>query len=218
MNFLEICQETDRILASQGVILSTITTGYQDLLVGYVANAYTDIQNMRDSWKFLHTSVDITLVQGKSSYSIFDIFATSTDPVSDWETMRFIYDDGSKKTALRYVLYEQYVLEDWTDQTEPSKFTVGIESNTLIFNQPNAAYTVTAHYHSKPQVLVNNTDTPLLPREYTTAIYYQAASDIAYKLGFYGIYQLFSVKADVSIGNLLRSQNPTRKIRTRGIA
>ena len=188
------------------------------MLVGYVANAYTDIQNSRDRWNFLHNSVDITVTQGKSDYSIFDIFSTTVDPVADWEVWRFLYNDGSRARSLLYVPYELYVSSDWTDEGPPSKFTKRIENNELIFNTPDAAYIVTAHYHSKAQVLEDNTDTPLMPRQYDTAIYYQAASDIALKLGFTEVHELFATKASAAIGALLRSQNPSRKIRTRGVA
>lgn len=217
MNFLAICQETDRILASQGVILSTITTGYQDLLVGYVANAYMEIQNLRQEWNFLHTDVTITLTQGKSDYSIFDMFGTTTDPVANWELSRFVYNNGSRKVVIKYVPYEQYVLEDWAEELEPTKFTKRIEDNALIFNSPDAAYSILAHYFMKGQILVDNTDIPLIPREHVSSIYYQAAADIALKLGFIEVYQLFSTKASISIGSLLRKSNPSKTVRTRGI-
>lgn len=217
MTYLELCQETDRILSSQGVILSVETTGYQDMLAGYVANAYRNIQNLRDRWDFLHNSVDITLTQGKTAYSIFDIFATSVDPVANWETNRFIRDDGTTKHIMRFVPYERYVLEDWTDENEPSLFTKNIENNALIFSAPDAAYVITAHYYSKAQVLTTNTQVPLMPSQYDPAIYYQAAADIALKLGIVEVYQLFTTQAKAALGALLRSENPPRKIKVWGI-
>lgn len=195
-----------------------MTTGYQDLLVGYVSNAYTSIQNLRPKWKFLHTNVSFNLTQGKTSYSIFDIFATSIDLVAGWETTRFIWDNSGSKVALQYVPYEQYVLEDWTAEGKPYKFTVNIENNALTFSNLDAAYTIVAHYHSKAQTLVNNTDTPLMPSQHTQAIYFQAVSDISLKLGFYSVHELFKVKANAAIGSLMRSQNPPKKVRSRGIA
>jgi len=122
------------------------------------------------------------------------------------------------KSTLKYVPYAQYVIEDWANSLQPpERFTIKLESNELIFNSPDAAYVVSAHYFSKAQILVNNTDIPLMPRQYSTAIYYQAAADIALKLGFIEIYQLLSTKAAVAIGSLLRSQNPSKKVHTRGI-
>ena len=212
--FLELCQETDRVLASQGTLASVVTTGYQDLLVGYVQNAYTDIQAARKEWDFLHTSVDIVLLSGKTEYNTLDIFGMVDDPVANWKLDKFMYDFDN----LKYVPYDVYIYEEWKEEDEPGKFSKVIENNTLIFEDITTPKTVTAYYYSKPQKLEENADVPLMPSQYDNAIIYRAVADVALKVGVPEMYYLFDAKANVLLGDLLRSQNPGKRVRSRGIA
>ncbi len=217
MNFLTIVQKIDAAIGSQGDVISVESSGYQALLSEYARNAWILIQNLRKDWDFLRTSVDINLTVGKTDYSIFDIFGTSVDPVSMWKTDSFIYNYN----PLKEIHYDDYLRLDTTSitATEPSFFVRTIEDHTLIFNEPDAAYTVTASYYQQSQQLLINSDVPLCPEEHQWAIIYQAASDLCLYLSIPELYTSNETKAKASIGALLRSQNPAKRAKKRrGIA
>lgn len=213
MNFLQIAQKIDQAIGSQGNVSSVEASGYQFLLGEYARNAWITIQNLRDDWKFLRTSTDITLTAGKEEYSILDIFSTIDSPVGKWKTDTFLYDYND----LNYIDYEKYIRIKNQTPSKPQFFTVDEASNKLFFNEPDAAYSVKAHYFRKPQVLTTNTDVPLCAPEFHYAIMYQAATDLCAYLGIAELHGINKTKADASLGALLRSANPAKKIRSRGI-
>lgn len=217
MNFLQLCQETDKILGTQGTISSVSSaSGYQELLISYVSNAWADIQNLRKDWIFLKRYVNISLTAGKTSYSVFDTHLTSTDPVASWIIDRFI-NTTSDNNVLTYVDPFTWMNRDLTTQKQPGAFTVHENSSFgyLEFENPNQLYNIKAHYYAKPQVLVDATDTPSMPSEYHKLIAHYAASEIGYWLGNTEAGDLHATKADNLLGDLLRSQNPSKTITPR---
>lgn len=213
MNFLKITQKIDQAIGSQGAVTSVEASGYQALLSEYARNAWVAIQNLRDEWKFLRTSVSISLSAGKTEYNIFDMFGTSVDPVGKWKTDTILYDAKD----LREMDYESYIRLGTETASSPSHFTVDPASHKLYFNLPDGAYTVIAHYYRKPQELLINTDIPLCAEEFQYAIVYQAATDLCAYLGIAELHGINKTKADASIGALLRSENPAKKVKARGI-
>lgn len=215
MTFLEVAQKVDGILGTQGNINTVAAPDYHVLLAEHVRNSWIAIQNLRTDWYFLKDSVDINLTLGKDEYNTFDIFGTINDiPVKQWDTKYLLYN----KKQLRYVDYDKYILEDWTEVTgEPSKFSYNKVTNHLYFNRPDAAYAVTAYYYKKPQVLVDNTDVLICPEEFIYTLIYKACASIGMYLGIPEIFQDYTVKASQEIGAMMREQNPAKKVKVRGI-
>lgn len=212
--FLEIAQTVDKILGTQGNINTVESPDYHVLLAEHVRNSWVSIQNLRQDWEFLRTSVDVNLTVGKIEYTTFDIFGVTADPVGKWDTRYLLYD----KDPLIYVDYNNYILEDWdTDSNEPKRFTFHKNSNHLYFNTPDKAYTVTAYYYQKPQVLKENTDTIICPDEFIYAVIYKTCASIGMYLGIPEIYQYYSVLASQEIGAMMRKENPGKEINVRGI-
>lgn len=218
MTYLQLVQKIDALLGSQGVVSSVLAAGYQGMLAEYTKNAWLNIQALRPDWHFLRTSVSITLTTTSPDYSLADVFpATPTaDPVGTFITDRFLLAD---KSALTYIPYDQWVLEDYSTASAPKVFTVHPSTYTgyLSFNAVDGTYVVTCHYFRKPQELTANGDIPICPSEYHDAIVFTALADIAAFLGNSEVYSIASVRADNLVGALMRSQNPAKRVKVRSI-
>ena len=215
-SYLALCQKVDTLIGSQGAISSVTTGGYQGMLATYVKNAWLNIQALRPDWHFLRTKVTFNLTTSSQKYSVLNVFPSSlgVDPVGSFIVDRFLNSDGDKLT---YIPYNQWILGDYSTASAPRVFTIHPSSLTgyLSFNAVDTTYPITAHYFRKPQELTLATDTPLCPSEYHDAIVFTAAADLGAFLGNSDIYSNFSVRADHMVGSLMRSQNPSKRVRAR---
>ena len=214
MNYLELCQQVNLYTGFQGTISSVDTSGYQALLVDAVKKSWIDIQNEREDWDFMYTSVSFSTVQGTSEYTTDTIFGTSTEMLGKWDKLRIVYD----YKPLRYINYKNFVLIEDTTQEEPSYFTIRPSDRAILINTPDDAYTITAYYTKTPQELENNADIPAMPKKHHNVIVYAAVIELAAFVSSAEIYQKNITNYSKSMGQLMRDHVPAREIRKRPIA
>jgi len=211
MNFLQLCQKTQQYSGIQGFIASTtnLVPGSQEaLLVETVRSAWVEIQNFRKDFKFLRDEVTLGLLVSQQEYSEEDIFGT-TGKVSSWKTDRFLY----KSSPLRYIPYDRWVLRSSQDTpAEPGVFTIRPGTTNLIFNAVDTEYDVVLQYYKTPQILSVNNDVPLLPVQFHYLIIFGAVLETASFLGDLITYQRFATKYSQLLGQLLRSEVPSRRV------
>lgn len=219
--FLELCQKVHRLAGYQGTLSSVVATGYQATLVDHVANAWVDIQSLRDDWVFLKRNITLTTVIGQTEYTITDLLA---NPVSSIGKYRGIID--SNNSVLLNVTYDDYLLDDVAndDAGEPSKYAIHPTTQSVWINPPDAVYNLDVHYYRKPFVMSKNTDVPLVQSNNTEAvtlveyaIVYQAVVDFGIFMDRGGLYHGYNAKANAAIGSLMREQCPAKRIRVGGI-
>ena len=84
MTFLELCQRTAREGGVEGAISSVAAqTGMNRKIVDWVADAWTDLQVMRD-WSFMRSKMNVLLAGERQGYFIV---APTPDAPSDASTL-----------------------------------------------------------------------------------------------------------------------------------
>ena len=214
MNFLELCQKVNTFGAFQGTITSVNASGYQGTLVDAVRKSWIEIQDERADWKFLRRSEDISVSDATNIYTPTTIFG-DTDTLGTWETKRVLYDYA----PLRYIKYDDFILVDPSGSaSKPTYFTVRPEDDALLLNTLDNSYTVTAHYYRAPQILVNNTDEPIIPKKHHWIIVYAACIELSTIVSNLELYQRASLLYSKAMGQLMREQVRAKQVKPRPVA
>lgn len=213
--FLKIAQDVDRLIGTQGEVTSLSVLGYHATLAEHIRVAWISIQTLRKDWQFMREDVDISLVLGKDVYTPFDIFGTTDSRVAKWREDLILYD----KDSIPVIDYDRYLQETWDDTTtEPRKMTIHPVNGSVIFNSVDMGYTINAHYYRKPQILIDNTDIVILPEEFMLVLVYKACASLGMFLGVPETFQDYTIKYDLEMGAMMRSLNPSKRVRSRGVA
>ena len=202
MNFLEIVKKANIFSGLQGEIDSVLSVrGLQKTLVEFVKTAYVDIQNVSEYWSWRYKSV---IIPWNSSSTLY------TDPTVEKWTKLF-YDSGN----LRFIEYEDWIMDAPTTVSVPQTFTIVPESNGIIINPVGSAMLVNARAYRAIDELSTNSQVPIIPAGYQMIIAYKAAIDMADMVGNYDIFQLNTGKYDVLLGQLKRRSLLPLKIKQR---
>jgi hypothetical protein len=217
MNFLQICQEANRLSGMQGT-LSTVasSTGYQYTLVRFVAQAWIDLQNLRKDWPFMRSTVDFNTTQAKTEYTLANLAVTD---VARWRMLTYV-DSQSLNQKLKPMSHDQYLLDNIAQQGQgaPVWYAVDPIDKHLYLNPPDAVYAVTGHYITEPVELTDNTDEPTLADSFHMVLAYLGGAHMAAFMGNSNLYNDLKFRADQMVGDLMRSETPARRAKLRGIA
>jgi hypothetical protein len=205
----------------QGVVSSvTVTSGYQEILIKMVKDAYVDLWVYRD-WPWTRESETFNTVQGTTEYSLATIVGIGdTVDIRKWVPGMILYvDSDGYRTPLRRVGYNYYVRNDIIkqDQSTPALYAEDPVDSHLYINPPAGAYSIEAHFYRYPVELAANGDTPDCPDSFHRYIAYAGAYRLAKFMGNPNLSQQLALQADVMLGNLLRGHNPAKRVRTLGI-
>ncbi len=184
MNFLQLVQRTARECGIAGVGPSTVLnqTGEAAKLVGWVQDAWNDIQTAHQDWQFLRTGASFVTVAGQAIYSPVqcDIAAGT---FGMWVRNSFrIYDTAAgiaSETELDFTHYDSW--RDCYDlgalrltRTRPVDFTITPAKAIALGPYPAAGYTITGDYYTAPVILAADADIPAMPAQYHMAIVWKA--------------------------------------------
>lgn len=180
--FLELCKDVNREAGLSGTGPASVSgqVGMDAKVVSWVKNAWNDIQETEKNWRFLWKNDGVvTCVQGQKTY----------DPVGlgfdlrhyDKDSFRVYLGTIGNQLFITYVPYEtfraNYLFGNLqTTQGRPTVFTVNPDNTFSVWPTPNDAYVINFDYFRNPQVLANNTDTPIMPARFHQAIMYLALS------------------------------------------
>jgi len=205
MNFLALCQQTcvESGVASSVAIQTALptvvgATGSLGRIVGWVSDAWNDLQCDHDDWDWMLSSVLLgggvafQTVAGQAPYPLGTGAGTvgvAVDSFGKWdrETPR-CYPTASGFTG--EIFLDEVSFDEWRDgmmlgamrnvQTRPVAFAVGPDQSLCLGPPPNALYTITADYFMAPQALAADTDVPLgLPTRFQHLIIYTAMKKAA---------------------------------------
>lgn len=182
--YLELCQKAAR---ESGAIPSgptTVTgqTGRLQKVVGWVADAWIEIQNKHNAWQWLRAEFSGSITASTARYTGVSFSLTrfsrwivglDRDALTLYDTALGVADEG----ALSYIEWE-----DWRRrygrgaQTEnrPTDYAISPASELCFGPVPNGAYTVRGEYMKSPQTLSADGDTPECPAEFHDVIVWLA--------------------------------------------
>lgn len=179
MNFLALCQQACRDGGWRAIIpqLTTVVgaSGKPGAIVGWVRDAWVDIQNERQDWLFLRHTFAKALTINQSLYTKTDL----TLP----RLARFIVDTGCHRTMTLYetakgqadegeITYIPY--NSWLEMYDrgvvaanrPRDWSMSPQRELLIGPKPDKAYTLKGEYRAQAQVLALDADIPECPDEF----------------------------------------------------
>jgi hypothetical protein len=205
VNLLAICQRTavECGVASGSAIqtaLSTVVgaTGSLGRVVGWVQDAWTDVQMDHDDWSWMRSSVllgggaTVPTIAGQASYPLGTGAGTvgvAVDAFGKWDRETF----RCFPTAVGFQgedYLDEVPFDTWRDgymfgaqrsvKTRPVVVAVGPDQSLNLGPPPNGLYTVTADYFVAPSEMVADTDVPVgLPTRFHMLIVYYAMQKYA---------------------------------------
>lgn len=215
MNFLEICREAHDLSGLQGYLASAsvVTTGTVDAyLVKAVQKTWVEIQNFRKDFDFNRSSASLTLTTSTETYTPTTILG-SANALTEWKIDSFIYNDS----RLKYIHYDNWIARETPQAAEPGYFSVRLSDNALLFDPVDQSYPIEVHYYRGLQSLSSNTDTPNLPNQFHKLIVYGAVVEMASYLGEVNLYNRYASLYSQMMGQLLRTEVPSRRVKLRPI-
>jgi hypothetical protein len=199
VNFLQLCtaaaSDSGTIAGLPSFTTVAGATGRVAKLVGWVRDAYIDIQNERTDWLWMRKDFSHALTIGQREYtpaqlgiSDFGKFLTDTPE----QRVMSIYDPAQGQGQESHI---QQVPWQWYRQTydfgshdaqQPSVWTQR-GSNLWVGPTPDKAYILRGEYRATAQVLASDTDVPEMPERFhrlivAEAIRLMARSDEAFQV------------------------------------
>lgn len=167
-------------------------TGSLGRIVGWINDAWTDIQMDRDDWIWMRSSnllgqgVSFQTIAGQASYPLGTGAGTvgvAVNAFGKWDRETF----RNQSTAVGFrneILMDEVSYDTWRDsymlgamrseQTRPIAIAIGPDQSLCLGPPPNGDYTITADYFVAPSVLVADADVPLgLPERFHMLIVYR---------------------------------------------
>lgn len=212
--FLELAQAARAISGMQGTGPTTVVNaqGIEAVIVRFVRDAYVDIQNMREDFKFLEGSQSFSTQIGQDTYEYLDIFGIVNPSVKKYHYNSFIITDSNgRKSYLQYVerdnLEAVYLNDTYTDT--PSYFTEDPSTGHLILKPtPSETLTISFRYQKSPEILTTDAQVPLLPTAFHNLILYKAVEKLSVYLGSPQIYRAYAIDAAKMAAQLMRHELP----------
>jgi len=221
MNFLQLAQDVRKRVGIQGTGPSSVSaTGYEALILAAVHDAWQDLQGYRDNWAWMRTKASFTIGVAATEYTPTTILGP-TNRFRVWIPETCYAEILGKKVPMRYIDdYDYYMSKHINDTvgTKPTEFTIKTDKSTLVFNMVDAPYNVICSYYKSPQELVLATDTPEMPAIHHLWIVYEAIARYSASISMTAMYQLYSGKADILLGQIMRDFIPAARFQVRGIA
>ena len=186
MTFLEICKRVRQEcgIAGDGPITTVGQTREMGRLVGWVQQAWIDIQNARADWDFMRRSVTFNTVSGVQEYTPGAGLAIEISDFKKWrnESFRQYLQTAGVATEIvlgQYLSYSEfrdfYLLGSRRLVTGRPLYVSITPTRSLVFGfTPNDIYVTTAEYYCKAQALAADTDVPDIDEDYHMLIVYGA--------------------------------------------
>ena len=194
--YLELCQATAKesgTVSGDGLPASVVAqTGRLAKITGWVQQAWRDIQNERDSWRWLKAEFSGETIIGGKRYTSSDMGIT--DRFSSWigtgepeEERLSCYLTATGRTDERTMeywpwdaFYVQFLRGAAAEKTgRPVYWTIAPDNRLVFAPTPDAAYTVRGMYRKSMQTLSANGDIPEMPERFHDLIKWKALIHLA---------------------------------------
>lgn len=188
MNFLQLCQavalDSGTVAGVPNFTTVTGATGRVAQVVGWTRDAYIDIQNERDDWLWMRLPFSHALTIDQIEYDGADLglddlgFIIPDLPAERWRNLS-IYESGLQAqegeiSQIEYQLFRQRYQRGVHDANKPMEWAWSPQETLLLGPKPDKAYIISGEYHSDPEELTLDTDTPSMPARYHRVIVQEA--------------------------------------------
>ena len=194
MNRLQLCNSLMVECAIPGPMQTTLNqTGELARVVGWIDQAWNDVQTEHDDWNWMRSSVllgggaSFATVAGQAFYPLGTGAGTSGIQLANFaKWAKGTFRNNTTATGfLDEIFMDQIPYDAWRDgymygaqrtvQTRPMAVAIGPGEEVCVGPPPNGLYTVTGDYFRAPTVMSSDTDTPTgLPAAQHMIIVYRA--------------------------------------------
>ncbi len=186
MDYLSLCKavasDAGTIAGFNSIGSVNALSGRAAQLVGWVRDAWIDIQNERNDWIWMRRRFGpAALVVGKNDYTASDL---GVDRLGVWLGDRpnyrtfTIYDPAPERgpaheSPMTQISYDAW-MERWGrgvhDRQQPREWTVSPTRAILVGPTPDKSYVMFGEYRAAPQILTLDNDVPEMPDTYHRVI------------------------------------------------
>lgn len=186
--YLQLCRDLSRESGTVSNFTSqpaavTGQVGRNAKVIAWVRDAWIDLQNEHDSWRFRRKSFTSALIASTGTYTAASFSLTDhykwvggrafSDPFTIYDSTIGVSDE----TPLYWIEYEHFKrLYQRGTQTDdrPQFWSVDYDGSLRIGPAPDQAYTFTGEYIRTAQELAANTDEPICPADFHMIIVWYA--------------------------------------------
>lgn len=218
-DYLTLCQKFQEKSGITGSQIASVLnqTGMNLKIIGWIADADENIQNLWQDWKFLEGTAVITTLSGTDEYSLSTL--SITDLIS-WDAENFYINPGTNTyRKLSHLPYDEWLNSNYRlgvkVSEEPQKIVIKQDNSLVFIGKPNGAYTVWGRYMKSPTRLAANADTSAIPTTYELAIIHRAKM---YYAEYYQDADLYATAEKDFLAELVKlesAQLPNQETRTR---
>lgn len=187
MTYLELCQRLRQEAGISGTGPSAVTSqvGEMARVVDWIDTAYETIQNLHPDWDFLRFDFSFSTVASTQNYTPT---AAGYSEHQTWkrDSLRcYLTATGATdETWLQYVPWEVFrdarvFGANRTVTGKPIEFSIKPDQSLAFFPIPDAIYTVVGEYWKRAQTMSNDSDEPLIPRQWQMIIVWEALKSYA---------------------------------------
>lgn len=182
MNFLELCQRTRRECGGEGPTTTIGQVGELARIVGWVQDAWDEIQVARRDWRFMWTQSSKSLPAG--------VYQRTPDAISFHQVRIddarfFLYSvalGNSDIQPMTYLPWEEYSLtynRGPLQTGRPTVFSIMPDRKLILPVITDLDYTFVTEYYRRPTQLAVDADTPAVPWEFHMSIVWKAVGKYA---------------------------------------
>lgn len=168
--FLQICQDAWEETGMSGAGPSNVetATGIEKRMVGWVRQAWIDIQQFRSDWPWMYKAFAFNTSADKQTYPISELNLTDVERWNFQGASIYKTADGvAGEQDIGSTTYNKWWMTERKGLQIPAQpgclFTDPVTGALMVHPVPDDEYTVTLRYYKAPQRLAVNMDIPLLP-------------------------------------------------------
>lgn len=181
--FLQLCQKLRQEAGISGNGPTSVIgqAGEMKRVVDWIARAYEDLQNSEGNWNFLLSDFDFPTIIGTQEYTPM---AVNLPEHETWLVNSFrVYNTAAgvdDEVWLRYWAWESfrdaYIRSGNRDTLgRPIAWTIRpTDKAVVLWPLPDTDYTIVGEYFKRPQVMVENIDEPIFPRQFHDVLMWRA--------------------------------------------
>jgi hypothetical protein len=170
-----------------------------DRVVNWVADAYTELQSLRQNWRWLRSRFTLNTAPNDDTYAGTDCTDSRTGTPITRFSRWWMRNELDEPGITRYLASAGVAGEVWLVPLEWSTFrriyrrgvqtlarsnpvhvTVDPQNNLCLGPNPNDIYTIQGEYQMSAQVLAANADVPEMPAQFHRLIVYKAMLKYAF--------------------------------------
>jgi hypothetical protein len=182
VTFIELVQRAARECSLSGDGPATVIgqAGMYARMVRWINTALNDIETAHKDWGWMYAQYSFPTIAGKAEYTPTEAGILDHE---NWD-LNGVRNHVTSIGTISEIQMAEIDYEDWREAydfganrfiaTRPDVFAISPTQSLALGPYPNNLYTVTGRYYRIAQVLVNDTDIPLMPINYHMMIVYKA--------------------------------------------